>query len=293
MKNNLQKVIVIMGPTASGKTKLAVKLAREFNGEIISADSRQVYKGMDIGSGKDINEYKEIKYHLIDVSSPEQLFNLASYQRLATKAINNVIKNKKLPILCGGTGLYAEAVFDGYVIPKIEPNLKLREKLKKLSLSELQIQAKKLTRNFNESDWQNPVRLIRALEMQNEQIGITKKSCYDAQIFAVKIDKEKLKNNISRRLYTRLKQGMVEEVANLHKNGLSWKKLEAFGLEYKIISHYLQNKITAKQMEDNIINESVKYAKRQITWLKRPALKDRVIWITSYSEIKKHLKTIV
>ena len=289
MKKELPKIVVILGPTASGKTKLAVKLANNFNGEIISADSRQVYKGMDIGSGKDIKEYGQIKYHLIDVTSPKQIFSLAKFQRLADKAIKDILKRNKLPILCGGTGLYAEAVFDGYVIPKIKPDLALRKELEKLSIEQLQSMASKLKREFNNSDWNNPVRLIRSLEKNNDVEIVLKKEKYAPIIFAVKTDQKKLKNNITKRLNSRLKEGLIEEIKKLHEDGISWQRLESFGLEYKIVSLYLQNKINLAEMKNNIINDSLKYAKRQITWLHRPVLKNRINWIASYNDIKKAL----
>lgn len=292
MSNSLPKIIVILGPTASGKTKLAVKLAKDFNGEIVSADSRQVYKGMDIGSGKDLNEYKDVEYHLIDIASPKKIFNLSQYQKQAHQAIKQIINNKKLPILCGGTGLYAEAVFDNYLLPKIKPDNELRNKLLKLKLPALQKLAIRLNRDWNNSDWNNPARLIRALET-NSQATAGKKTKYDSLIFAIDITTNDLKQNIVNRLNKRLKQGMIDEVAKLHKQGLTWQRLESFGLEYKIISHYLQNKIDYNKMCSEIINESIKLAKRQITWLNRPAIKNRIIWIKTYGQLKKLSKQFI
>ena len=162
--NHLPKLIVILGPTASGKTKLAVELARVFNGEIVSADSRQVYKGMDIGTGKDLDEYDNVPYHLIDICEPTEQFSLAQYQKFAYQAIDDIIMRGKIPFLVGGTGLYIQAVIDGYDLSEIKPNEKLRKKLEKKSLEKLQHLIKKNKIELNKSDFGNKRRLIRILE---------------------------------------------------------------------------------------------------------------------------------
>lgn len=290
MKNELPSIIVIVGPTASGKTKLAVKLAQQFNGEIVSADSRQVYKGMDIGSGKDLADYQHINYHLLSIASPRQVFTLARFQKLADQAITKIIKKNKLPILCGGTGLYAEAVFDGYLLTHDKPQNNSRKKLQALSLTELQSINKKHRDYFNNSDWNNPIRHIRFIESKQSSKTNAKKEKYQPLIFAVRISKDKLLTKIKQRLNKRLKQGLIEEVVTLHKSGLSWKRLESFGLEYKIISYYLQNKISYSEMKAMIVKDSLNFAKRQLTWLNRPVLKNRIIWVENYKQLKENFR---
>jgi tRNA dimethylallyltransferase len=287
MNKKLPKIIVLLGPTACGKTKMAVKLARCFDGEIISADSRQVYKGLDIGSGKDLAEYKNVRFHLIDVCSPRRQFNLSRYLILARKAIKNIIRNGKLPIICGGTGLYAEALFAGYQLSPIKPLKQLRSRLLSLPINELRKMC--INKKINNSDLHNKFRLIRIIE-KNNHVENKIKPTFTPFIFAITIEKTKLKNNIEKRLIKRLRQGLLKEVAGLHKNGLSWQRLESFGLEYKIVSQYLQNKISYQQMKAEIIKQSLKYAKRQLTWLRRPILKNHIIWITSYLQFKKLVK---
>lgn len=288
MNKKLPVIVVILGPTASGKTKLAVKLAQQFSGEIISADSRQVYKGMDIGSGKDLKEYKNVKHYLLDVVSPRQTFTLSRFQKLTDQAIKQITAKNKLPILCGGSGLYAEAVFDGYLLStnKVQPDI--RKKLTQMSLSQLQKKIIKYKDQFNNSDWHNSVRLIRFIENKNN-LGTKKQTKYQPYIFAVKIDKDNLKINIVKRLNDRLKEGLIEEIKNLHQSGVSWKKLESFGLEYKLVSYYVQDKISLASMKDLIVKDSLNFAKRQITWLNRPALKNRVVWVNNYTELKNKI----
>jgi tRNA dimethylallyltransferase len=226
MNKAKKKLIVILGPTASGKTKLAVALAKKFDGEIISADSRQVYQGMDIGSGKDLNEYGNIPYHLIDVASPKKQFSLAKYQKQANKAIDDCFKRGRQPFLVGGSGLYLNAIIYGFVLSKSKPNLMLRKSLNQKTLAELQQLILKNKICLNDSDFRNKRRLIRKLEIfEQPQAKNTfeRNPHYNCLILGVKPDTaEELLNNITKRLDFRLqKQGLVEEVENLKKSGLS------------------------------------------------------------------------
>jgi tRNA dimethylallyltransferase len=275
----MNKLLVILGPTASGKSDLAVKIARKFNGEVISADSRQVYKGMDIGSGKITKkEMQGIKHHLLDVASPKKRFTVAQFQKLAWKKIKKIWKRGKLPIICGGTGLYIQSIIDDLPIPEVPPDAKLRAKLEKLTTEKLVAKLQKLDpRRAKSIDCHNRRRLIRALEIviktgkpvpQFNSLLSQRRAGVDFSILQLGIaqPKEKLKKLIKKRLLKRLKQGMIKEVKNLRASGVSWKRLEEFGLEYRYVALYLQKNITKKEMIEKLETEISRYAKRQMTW---------------------------
>lgn len=322
-----QKIIVILGPTASGKSDLAVKIAlrlssgqvqKKYNikgAEIISADSRQVYRSLDLGSGKvprDMSKvkgqkskvsndfyYKKIQHHLIDVASPKKTFTVQQYQKLGQYAIKKILAKKKIPIICGGTGLYIDSLIYNWQFPQVPPQIKLRKKLEKISTEKLFEKLKKLDpQRAKNIDKYNRRRLIRALE-----IVITTKKPVPSIISAnpllysnnqrqststlfigIKKSKEELKKAITKRLYKRLKQGMIGEVKNLYKQGLSWKRLDNFGLEYRFISRYLRELINKKEMEKLIIKESQRYAKRQMTWFKRNT---EIHWVNNKNQTLK------
>lgn len=294
----MKKVIVIAGTTASGKTKLGVDLAKKFNGEIISADSRQVYKGMDIGTGKDLDEYGDVKYHLIDIVSPKSDFSVADWQKKAYKAIDDILSRGKLPIVVGGTGLYISALVEGYKLSPVKQNKELRKKLNKKSLEDLVKLLKKIDPViFKVIDLHNRRRVQRAIEIyyetgkpKSEQLK-KQKPKYDFLVLGLTYPREVLNKRIDKRLKQRIdKEKMIEEVADLHKKGVSWKKLFAFGLEYRYVSLYLQKKITKQEMVDDLSKAIKNFAKRQITWFKRDK---NIIWIKdkkqAIDKIKKHL----
>ena len=291
--NFKKKIIVILGPTASGKSDLAIKLAQKFNGEIISADSRQVYKGLDIGSGKiKKEEMKEIPHYLLDVASPKRRFSVSKYQKLSLKAIEKIFKKNKIPIICGGSGFYVQSIIDGLKIPEVKPNYKLRKELSKKTPDELYQMLKKLDKNRAESiDRKNSRRLIRAIEIAIELKKVPKLEKhplpYPVLILGIKKEKNELKKLIKKRLLKRLDEGMVDEVKNLYKNKVSFKKLEEFGLEYRYIAFYLQGKITYDEMVKSLQKEIEHYAKRQMTWFKKD---NRIIWIKNYKEAEKLVK---
>ena len=288
-----KKLIVILGPTASGKSDLAINLAKKFNGEIISADSRQVYKGLNIGSGKITKkETKGVPHHLLDVASPKRKFTVSQFQKLATKKVKEIQKRGKLPFLVGGTGFYIKSVVDGLSIPEVKPNWKLRKKLAKKSVADLFLMLKKLDPKRSKSiDGQNPHRLIRAIEIvlttgkSVEKIR-TKKQFNVLQI-GIKKTEDDLKKAITKRLTKRLKRGMVDEVRKLKESGLSWKRLYELGLEYRYIAEYLQHKISFKEMKYKIQKESEHFAKRQMTWFKRDK---RIHWIESQIEAENLIR---
>ena len=288
----MKKIIVILGPTASGKTDLSIKLAKKFNGEIVSADSRQVYKRMDIGTGKITKkEMKGIPHYLLDVTSPKKRFTVLQYQKLALMVINKILKKGKIPFLVGGTGFYIQAVADGIVIPRVKPDWKLRKKLEKKNAKELFLMLKKLDPNRAKNiDKNNPRRLIRALEIvikTKKPVPPPKKNKSQFKILIIGVKRENLKERIRKRLLRRLKVGMVEEVKKLRKSGLSWKRLEEFGLEYCYVAKYLQKKINYKEMKEKIQKESERFAKRQITWFKR---EKQIKWIKNYKEAENLVK---
>lgn len=276
-------MIVVLGPNASGKSEIAVKIAKAVGGEVISADSRQVYKGMDIGSGKITKkEMAGVPHHLLDVASPRSIFTVTRYRKLALDAINKIQKAGKIPILCGGTGFYIQSVIDGIVIPEVKPDWALRKKMEKLPVEKLFAMLKKIDpRRAATIESKNPRRLIRAIEI----VKTTKKPVpdmkkqplpYEILVLGVSRSEKYLKKLIARRTEKRLKAGMVAETQKLKKSGLSWQKLESFGLEYRAGAEFLQKKITRGEMIENIRKEDWQYAKRQIMWFKRDS---RVHWI--------------
>ena len=295
------KIIVIVGPNASGKSDLAIKIAKEFNGEIISADSRQVYKGMDIGTGKvpkDQSQNKNfyfycgIRHYLLDVCSPQKIFTVIEYQKLAQKAIKNILKQNKIPIICGGTGFYIDATIYNYKFPPVKPNKVLRKKLEQISKEELLEKLKKLDSHYAQKiDIYNKRKLIRAIEiataLKKPIPPLNKDSLYDVLKIGVWRKPEELKKRIEKRLLKRLDEGMIEEIKNLHQKGISYQKLYNFGLEYRYVSLYLQNKITYEKMIEELKSKIWQYARRQKTWFK----KDKEIhWISTINEAKKLVK---
>ncbi|MDO8469839.1 MAG: tRNA (adenosine(37)-N6)-dimethylallyltransferase MiaA [bacterium] len=304
----IHPLIVILGPTASGKSALAVRLARRFGGEVVSADSRQVYRGMDLGSGKvprdrpNTNQIgtngkrifgansmrfayhsSGIRHHMLDIADPRRTFTVAEYRRHALRALAGIWKNGNIPILCGGTGLYIRAVVDGTVFPAVKPNAKLRHKLDKLTNEQLFNKLQKLDPNRAATiDPKNPHRLIRAIEIAAALGAVPPPAAHplDANMLfiGITIQKPKLERHIRNRLKVRLRRGMVAEVRKLHAGGISWRRLEGFGLEYRQVARFLQSAITRAEMEAGIIRESLRYAKRQMTWFKR---NHRIHWVSS------------
>ena len=270
-------MIVILGPTASGKTTLAVQLAFELDGEVISADSRQVYCGMDIGTGKDLGEYvvkeKAIPYHLIDIVDPGYEYNVYEFQQDFLKAYEEILQRKKLPILCGGTGLYLEAILKGYRMPRLEPNPELEELLESKSTEELTDLLNTLRDSHNTTDILHRKRLIKAIRIGMQEVRETKHHRpfpeIQSTIFGISIEREVLKQRITSRLHERLKNGMIEEVRQLMQSGVSPETLKFYGLEYKFITQYLQNEISLDEMISQLNRGIHQFAKRQMTWFRK------------------------
>lgn len=294
MKN---KLVVILGPTASGKTGLSIKLAKKYNGEIISADSRQVYKGMDIGTGKVTKrEMESIPHYLLDVVSPKKRFTVTNYKKLAEKEIKNIQKRNKVPFLVGGTGFYIQAVVDGIVVPEVKPDWKLRGKLEKKSTEKLFKRLQGLDPNRAKNiDKFNKRRLIRALEIvlkTKRPVPSLIKNPINSDILILGISRPKKKLNklIYSRLIKRLKNGMIAEVKKLHQRGIPWKRLEEFGLEYRYIAFFLQNKITKEEATEKLQKEIEHYAKRQMTWFRKDK---RIHWIKNLKQVEKLVKNFL
>lgn len=290
------KVLVIVGPTASGKTALGVKLAAHFAGEIVSADSRQVFRGLDIGTGKDLAEYvlagRTIPFHLIDVCEPMEEYNLARYQKEALEAIEKIISKGNLPLLVGGSGLYLQAVVDGYVLSSVTPDQDERVQLEKLSVSELYEKLHLLKPDFaerlNNSDRQNARRLVRYLEISKNQQSLipkTEKPAYDFLILSLNPDDQTMRSRIEKRLVNRLeKEGLVAEVERLLDAGVTLARLNSLGLEYRYLAWYLQDKIDYETMVNQLSTAIYRFAKRQKTWFKRWAKQGREIIEVSTEE---------
>ncbi len=270
-----RKIVVIVGPTASGKSALAIKLARRIGGEILSADSRQVYRGMDIGTGKVTErEQKLVPHHLLDIASPTRQFTVAAFVRRAREALAGIFRRSKTPIVVGGTGLYIDALLGNWTIPMVPPNPVLRKRLDRQSADQLfDMLRKKDPTRAAAIDRHNPRRLIRALEIIEATgkpvppLAITPDPEYDIEWIG--LNPKNLAHRIEKRLDERLTHGMVAEVKKLHTRGVSWKRLERFGLEYKWIALFLQKKITKEQLRTNLLRDIIRYSKRQMTWFKR------------------------
>lgn len=315
----LPKIIVILGPTASGKTALGLNLAKKFYGEIVSADSRQVYKKMSIGTDKPKGEWKidEVKksikslkskkvflvegipHYLVDIVEPDEEFTLADFKKRAVACCRDILKRKKVPIIVGGTGLYIWSIVDNLDIPKVAPDVDLRNKLEKKSLSELVEDLKKIDPiAANNIDLKNPRRVIRALEVclstgkpfsEQRKVG---KSLFDALQIGISHPKEVLFERINKRIDEQIQYGLVDEVKKLVTEGYSWDLHSMSSLGYKEMGEYLRGEATRSKAIEKFKNKTRHYAERQITWFKRDK---RIVWLsenvfeTSAKEVKNFL----
>lgn len=300
MNKTRKKIIVILGPNASGKSNLGVFLAKKIKGKIISADSRQVYKNLNIGSGKITKkEMRSIPHYCLDIANPKKVFTAYDYKKCAREAMQKIWRESKTPIIVGGTGFYIDAALGRVNLSNVPPNLKLRKQLAKKSTDQLFLMLKKLNpERAKNIDKNNKVRLIRAIEIATYKIKDKKIKIKNTNQ-SLKINSENilwigirrspkdLKKRIHNRLLRRL-QGIIKEVNNLHNlpagGGMSWKRLFELGLEYRYVSLYVRGKLSKENMLKNLETEINKYAKRQMTYFKRN--KD-IHWIKSMSEAKK------
>jgi tRNA dimethylallyltransferase len=283
------KLVVVLGPTAVGKTNLATNLAFDINAEIISADSRQVYCGMDLGTGKDINEYEiegeKIPYHLIDILDAGEAYNLYRFQQDFYKAYSTVLANGKTPILCGGTGLYINAAIDEFQMHEYKLDPVLRTKLDSLNQKELIDYLKELNPKLhNSTDIIDRNRTVQAIELLESKKGapIEKSPIQEYILFGIRMPREQIRERIKLRLEQRLEEGMVEEVKSLLDSGISYESLLYYGLEYRFIAQFLKEEISYQEMFDGLLQAIRRFAKKQMTWFRRMEKKGtEIVWLDS------------
>jgi len=299
-KKKQLKLIVITGPTATGKTSLAAQLAYDIDSEIISADSRQVYKGMDIGTGKDLNEYvmnnKSINYHLIDILDPMKDYSVYDFQKDFYEAYNDIQSKNKIPILCGGTGLYVESTLLKYDLSsKPPPNRELRIKLERLDKEELLEQINLITtpkdrENILLETRKQIIRNIEVIKSEARDSGFKLQPMNDsALVFGLKVETQQLRKKIKRRLIERIDEGMIDEVEKLVNDGLPPERLDYFGLEYKFIGKFLKSELTKDEFISGLTTSIRKFAKRQRTWFRRMEKRGvKINWIepNNYAKLK-------
>ena len=270
-------MLVILGPTASGKTALAAQLAYELDAEVISADSRQVYRGMDIGTGKDYEDYlvkgKRIPIHLIDIIEPGYEYNVFEYQQDFIKVYHDIIGREKTPILCGGSGMYLEAILKGYDLKMIESDPALKESLKLKTDEELKKMILSLRAPHNTTDLNDRKRVIKAIEIaaisDRDKKHQDELPVLNPMLFGIRFERETLRNRITDRLKNRLQNGMIEEVQGLLDQGLTPDQLKFYGLEYRYITQFLEKELDYNSMF-RLLNTAIhQFAKRQVTWFRR------------------------
>jgi len=271
MRTNL---ITILGPTATGKTRLAAKLAQRYKGEIISADSRQVYIGMDIGTGKDYNDYAinntKINYHLIDIVRPDQEFNLFMFKELFAKTFSDIISRNKLPFLVGGTGLYISSIIQNYDLKKADFNSSRINELEKMEIEDLRNLLLKLNSQIHyKRDLFSKERVIKTILVAEAKEGLKYFPKINSLVLGVNMNRDEIKKRITERLKKRLDEGMVDEVKRLLESGITFERLASFGLEYKFISMHLQGKLSFDEMFQKLNTAIHQFAKRQMTWFRK------------------------
>jgi len=299
-------LLVIVGPTASGKSNLAVRLAEKLNGEIISADSRQVYRGLDVGTNKITKrEMRSIPHHLLDVANPNKQFSAANFKKLAEKSIDKITKKEKLPIIVGGTGFYIDVLVNNIQLPDVSPNRALRNELERYNAEELfKMLQKSNPVKAQIIDRHNKVRLIRALEVASAlgnapPVRSVDTECLQWVYVGLKLDWLDLERRIHTRLLKQL-PNIIKESRKLYAEGLSYKRMFELGLEYRYVCMYLQGKLTQEEITEKLYIEIRRYAKRQMTWFKR---NKKIRWFTlsaverlrqgEYKEIEKYVTKIL
>ena len=295
-------LLAIVGPTASGKTSLAAALAAAVDAEIISADSRQVYRRMDLGTGKDLADYtigeRQIPYHLIDIVEPGTKYNVFAYQHDFLKAYKQVVANGRLPILCGGTGLYVESVLKGYRLLPVPENAALRKQLEGYSLDELTHMLQTYKKLHNTTDVDTPKRAIRAIEIEEyyrtHPVEAEEFPTLNSLVIGVDIDRDMRRERISKRLKQRLNEGMVEEVRNLLDEGIQPDDLIYYGLEYKYLTLYATGRITYEEMFSQLETAIHQFAKRQMTWFRGMERRGCTIhWLDAKRPMEEKVKQII
>jgi tRNA dimethylallyltransferase len=294
-------MITILGPTASGKTALAVQLAYRLNGEVISADSRQVYCGMSVGTGKDLSEYsvngKPVPYHLIDIAEPGYEYNLFEYQQDFHKAYDDILSRGKLPVLCGGSGMYLESVLRGYRMKKVNPDPDLENSLAKKSDEALKQLLLSLKTQHNTTDLTDRNRMIRAIlisQTPEEETATARNTAPVAsKVFGIQTDRLTLRDRITQRLKARLEQGMIEEVQALRDRGLSPEQIRFYGLEYRFIMLYLEYELNYDEMFARLNTAIHQFAKRQMTWFRKMEKSGISIhWINGKASLEDKIRQV-
>ncbi len=295
-------MVTILGPTATRKTKLAASVAAELGGEIISADSRQVYRGMDIGTGKDYGDYlvegKQIPHHLVDIVDPGYEYNVFEFQRDFLRVFDDIVSRNQQPVLCGGTGLYLEAVLSGYRLLQVPENEELRQQLSEKSLDELTGILKSMRALHNTTDLTDRDRTIRAIEIaEYEQAHPGEKENFpkiDHRIYGIKFERRIIRERITQRLKQRLNEGMIDEVKQLLDSGLKPEQLTFYGLEYRYLTDYVTGKISYDEMF-RLLNTAIhQFAKRQMTWFRRMEKRGfRIHWIDGQLPLAKKTELVL
>jgi len=302
MQNEKYNLITILGPTASGKTAVAAKVASVLNGEVISADSRQVYRGMDLGTGKDYADYivdgEEIPYHLIDIVDAGYEYNVFEYQKDFLQVFNEINQREKLPVMCGGSGLYLDAVLKNYKLIQVPVNEMLHEQLADKSLEEL-TEILKTYKNYlhNQTDIENSKRAIRAIEIEEYYLTHpeidTGMPEIRSLIIGVKFDRLSRRKRITSRLKQRLNDGMLDEVQRLLDSGLTPEQLTYYGLEYKFMTLHLTGQLSYQEMFEGLNVAIHQFAKRQMTWFRRMEKQGiNIHWLDGYSPLEEKVARI-
>ncbi len=292
-KERKDTLVVILGPTASGKSDLGVRLARAFGGEIISADSRQIYKGLDIGTGKiRKKEMRGIPHHLLDVSSTKKPYTVSAWRRQALRAIDLIRKKGRVPFLVGGSPLYIYALVDQWSIPEVKPDAKLRKRLEQLSLPALLAKLAKLDpARASSIEPQNKRRIIRAIEIvlktKRPVPSLEKHQLpYPILFLGVAQSKENLRKRIAKRLDAMVRQGLLKEVGKLRKQGISWKRINELGFEYAYAAAHLKGELSKDEMERRIQKATEDFVRRQMSWFKKD---QRIRWVKNYKEARQRV----
>jgi tRNA dimethylallyltransferase len=297
-QENSCNLLVVLGPTASGKTRLAVGAARELGGEIISADSRQVYRGMDLGTGKDLEEYGHLAHHLIDILEPGEEFHLFAFMRRFGEIFGDIRGRGRLPVLAGGTGLYLDAVLRAYRLAEVPENVQLRLELAEQSMEELAERLSQLRPELhNTTDLTDRGRLLRAIEIatgEADAVPLPPLPELRPLVFGLRWERSELRRRITERLKERLAQGMIEEVEHLHAAGVPWATLEFYGLEYRYVAQHLQGQLNRNDMFQKLNSAIHDFAKRQETWFRRMERQGVAIhWLDGAGEPLTELLAVV
>jgi len=303
MQDKKYNLITILGPTASGKTSVAANVARALDGEVISADSRQVYRGMDLGTGKDLAEYiiegQQIPYHLIDIVDAGYEYNVFEYQKDFLKVFEDVATRGKLPIMCGGSGLYLEAVLKNYKLIQVPINEQLRQTLEGKSLDELtEILRTYKSDLHNQTDIENEKRAIRAIEIEEYYLSHPEINTgipdIHSLVVGVQFDRQTRRKRITARLRQRLREGMLDEVQRLLDSGLTPEQLTYYGLEYKFMTQHLTGQLTYQEMFDGLNVAIHQFAKRQMTWFRRMEKQGiEIRWLDGFMPLEEKVAKIV